>query len=166
MAQLARIAIERRSSEDALRQSEGRFRGLFDNVVEGVYQVTLDGYLLSELARLHRQCGRLEQASACLEEAWPALEVKLLPTEPPRALCERGHLLLASGRTAREALDEARARAASLGVASAPTVEQAVARLERAQQAFEAGLPLFRGQLVEDLPDGLRRHLRAEGQPV
>jgi diguanylate cyclase (GGDEF)-like protein/PAS domain S-box-containing protein len=47
MAQLARIAIERRRSEDALRESERRFRGLFDNVVEGVYQVTLDGYLLS-----------------------------------------------------------------------------------------------------------------------
>ena len=47
MAQLARIAIERRRSDDALRESEGRFRGLFDNVVEGVYQVTLDGYLLS-----------------------------------------------------------------------------------------------------------------------
>jgi len=47
MAQLARIAIERRRAEDALRESESRFRGLFDNVVEGVYQVTLDGYLLS-----------------------------------------------------------------------------------------------------------------------
>ena len=47
MAQLARIAIERRRSDDALRESESRFRGLFDNVVEGVYQVTLDGYLLS-----------------------------------------------------------------------------------------------------------------------
>jgi diguanylate cyclase (GGDEF)-like protein/PAS domain S-box-containing protein len=47
MAQLARIAVERRRSEDALRESEGRFRGLFENVVEGVYQVTMDGYLLS-----------------------------------------------------------------------------------------------------------------------
>jgi diguanylate cyclase (GGDEF)-like protein/PAS domain S-box-containing protein len=47
MAQLARIAIERRRSEDALRESESRFRGLFDNVVEGVYQVTVEGYLLS-----------------------------------------------------------------------------------------------------------------------
>jgi diguanylate cyclase (GGDEF)-like protein/PAS domain S-box-containing protein len=47
MAQLARIAIERRLSEDALRESERRFRGLFENVVEGVYQVTMDGYLLS-----------------------------------------------------------------------------------------------------------------------
>ncbi len=47
MAQLARIAIERRRAEDALRESESRFRGLFDNVVEGVYQVTMDGYLVS-----------------------------------------------------------------------------------------------------------------------
>jgi len=47
MAQLAKIAIERRLSEDALRESEKRFRGLFDNVVEGVYQVTMDGHLLS-----------------------------------------------------------------------------------------------------------------------
>ena len=47
MAQLAKIAIERRLSEDALRESERRFRGLFENVVEGVYQVTMDGYLVS-----------------------------------------------------------------------------------------------------------------------
>ncbi len=47
MSQLARIAIERRVAEDALRESEKRFRGLFENVVEGLYQVTMEGYLLS-----------------------------------------------------------------------------------------------------------------------
>jgi len=47
MTQLARIAIERRRAEEALRDSEQRYRGLFDNVVEGVYQVTLEGELLS-----------------------------------------------------------------------------------------------------------------------
>lgn len=47
MTQLARIAIERRYSEEALRASEQRYRGLFDNVVEGVYQVSLDGQLVS-----------------------------------------------------------------------------------------------------------------------
>jgi diguanylate cyclase (GGDEF)-like protein/PAS domain S-box-containing protein len=47
MTQLARIAIERDAAETALRESEQRFRGLFDNVVEGVYQVTREGRLLS-----------------------------------------------------------------------------------------------------------------------
>ena len=57
MTQLARIAIERRRGEDALRESERRFRGLFDNVVEGVYQVTLDGYLLSANPALIQMLG-------------------------------------------------------------------------------------------------------------
>ncbi|MBK7250031.1 MAG: PAS domain S-box protein [Gammaproteobacteria bacterium] len=45
--QLAGIAIERRFSEEALRSSEAKFRGLFQSVMEGVFQSTLDGRLLS-----------------------------------------------------------------------------------------------------------------------
>jgi len=40
---LAAIAIERRHSEDALRQSEARYRGLFENVIEGVYRSNIEG---------------------------------------------------------------------------------------------------------------------------
>jgi diguanylate cyclase (GGDEF)-like protein/PAS domain S-box-containing protein len=47
MAQIAGIAIERRAAEDALRSSEAKFRGLFQNVMEGVYQSTRDGRLLA-----------------------------------------------------------------------------------------------------------------------
>jgi len=47
MTQLSRIAIERFEAERALRASEQRYRGLFDNVVEGVYQVTLEGELIA-----------------------------------------------------------------------------------------------------------------------
>ena len=46
MAQIAGIAIERRGAEDALRQSEAKFRGLFESVMEGVYRTTRDGRLL------------------------------------------------------------------------------------------------------------------------
>ncbi|MGQ0835258.1 MAG: PAS domain S-box protein [Gammaproteobacteria bacterium] len=46
-AQLAGIAIERRNAEEALRGSEAKFRGLFESVMEGVYQVGRDGRLLS-----------------------------------------------------------------------------------------------------------------------
>jgi len=46
-AQLAGIAIERRLSEEALRGSEKKFRGLFESIAEGVYQSGRDGRLLS-----------------------------------------------------------------------------------------------------------------------
>ncbi len=57
MTQLARIALERSSAADALRESEHRYRGLFDNVVEGVYQVTLDGELLTANQALVQMLG-------------------------------------------------------------------------------------------------------------
>ena len=57
MTQLARIAIERRRAEDALRDSEQRFRRLFENVVEGVYQVTREGHLLSANPALVKMLG-------------------------------------------------------------------------------------------------------------
>jgi diguanylate cyclase (GGDEF)-like protein/PAS domain S-box-containing protein len=63
MTQLARIAIERCEAERALRASEQRYRGLFDNVVEGVYQVTLDGELISANPALVEMLGY-----GCLED--------------------------------------------------------------------------------------------------
>jgi diguanylate cyclase (GGDEF)-like protein/PAS domain S-box-containing protein len=46
MSQIAGIAIERRGAEDALRDSEAKFRGLFESVMEGVYRTTRDGRFL------------------------------------------------------------------------------------------------------------------------
>ncbi len=46
MAQIAGIAIERRSAEDALRNSEVKFRGLFESMMEGVYQTSRTGRIL------------------------------------------------------------------------------------------------------------------------
>jgi diguanylate cyclase (GGDEF)-like protein/PAS domain S-box-containing protein len=40
---LAAIAIERKRSEEALQRSEAQYRGLFENVIEGVYRSTVDG---------------------------------------------------------------------------------------------------------------------------
>jgi diguanylate cyclase (GGDEF)-like protein/PAS domain S-box-containing protein len=46
-AQLAGIAIARRLAEEALRASEAKYRGLFESIVEGVYQSSRDGRLRS-----------------------------------------------------------------------------------------------------------------------
>ncbi len=57
MTQLAGIAIERRHAEAALRLSEARFRGLFEHVVEGVYQSGPDGRLREVNPALARMLG-------------------------------------------------------------------------------------------------------------
>jgi len=46
MAQIAGIAIERRGAEEALRNSEVKFRGLFESMMEGVYKTSRDGRIL------------------------------------------------------------------------------------------------------------------------
>jgi len=46
-AQIAGIAIARRLSEEALRTSEAKYRGLFETIIEGVYQSDRDGRLRS-----------------------------------------------------------------------------------------------------------------------
>jgi diguanylate cyclase (GGDEF)-like protein/PAS domain S-box-containing protein len=46
-AQIAGIAIQRRLAEEALRASEAKYRGLFETIIEGVYQSGRDGRLRS-----------------------------------------------------------------------------------------------------------------------
>ena len=47
MARLAGIAIKRQLDEDRLRNSEARYRGLFENVVDGVYIASRDGEIIT-----------------------------------------------------------------------------------------------------------------------
>jgi len=47
MARLAGIAIKRQLDEDRLRNSEMRYRGLFENVVDGVYIASREGELIA-----------------------------------------------------------------------------------------------------------------------
>jgi diguanylate cyclase (GGDEF)-like protein/PAS domain S-box-containing protein len=46
-ARLAGIAMERRYAAEALRASEARFRGLYESVLEGVYQVSPEGRVIA-----------------------------------------------------------------------------------------------------------------------
>lgn len=47
MARLAGIAITRHMDEERLRSSEARYRGLFENVVDGVYIASRDGEIIA-----------------------------------------------------------------------------------------------------------------------
>ncbi|MBT8086026.1 MAG: EAL domain-containing protein [Woeseia sp.] len=47
MTKLAGIAIKRQQDEEKLRRSEGRYRGLFENVIDGVYIASREGDLLT-----------------------------------------------------------------------------------------------------------------------
>ncbi len=47
MARLAGIAIKRQQDEDRLRSSEARYRGLFENVVDGVYIASREGEIIT-----------------------------------------------------------------------------------------------------------------------
>ena len=46
-ARLAAVAMERRYAAEALRASEAKFRGLYESVLEGVYQSTPEGKVLA-----------------------------------------------------------------------------------------------------------------------
>ncbi|MGB5334040.1 MAG: EAL domain-containing protein [Woeseiaceae bacterium] len=47
MAHLAGIAIKRQQDEEKLRSSEARYRGLFENVVDGVYIASREGKIIT-----------------------------------------------------------------------------------------------------------------------
>ena len=47
MARLAGIAIKRQADEERLRTSEARYRGLFENVVDGVYIASREGDIIT-----------------------------------------------------------------------------------------------------------------------
>ncbi|MFN7974051.1 MAG: tetratricopeptide repeat protein [Acidobacteriota bacterium] len=82
--------------------------------------------------------GPIEEASQLLAEAEGAMERIGMNPLRVQAMCERGHLLLALGKDAREILEGARARAAELG--SIPRdVHDALARLSDAVAAQERG---------------------------
>jgi len=54
---IARDVTNRKFAEEALRKSEKRYRDIFENAIEGIYQSTYDGRLLSVNSAMARICG-------------------------------------------------------------------------------------------------------------
>lgn len=57
LVQLASIAVKRQQDESALMASEARYRGLFENVADGVYQTDAHGYFTAANPALVRLLG-------------------------------------------------------------------------------------------------------------
>jgi serine/threonine protein kinase/tetratricopeptide (TPR) repeat protein len=118
------------------------------------------------LGRLQRLGGRFDEAEVQIEAAMGLLRKAENRYFLAVALCDRGHCALARQQTGRPWLDEAARIAEQLGAAATSELGSAVARLARAQAAVDAGRPerLFRGEPLDDLPEGVRRWLAQTGQ--
>ena len=79
-------------------------------------------------------------------------------------LCEQGHLSINNGLSASSLLEHAETLNAQREEPSSPALRSALDRLRRAQKALESdnNHRIFRGELIEDIPEGLQRWLRTK----
>jgi predicted ATPase/serine/threonine protein kinase len=119
---------------------------------------------LGDQSNLLRQIGQIGEAALLVEQAEQTLQKVGDEYSLVGCLCHRGHLLLAEGVSARSVLERAEGLAAKLGIRLDGSTGRATVRLRGAVEAFEASRPLFRGELREGLPTGLRRRLAESGQ--
>jgi PAS domain S-box-containing protein len=77
---------ERLSAEKALREAEGRYRGIFEEALEGIFRTTADGRVLAANPALARMLGydSAEEAMSAITDA--AHQVWLDPNERSRCL--------------------------------------------------------------------------------
>ncbi len=57
IAELEKSETRRNQTEEALREAEARYRGIFENAVEGIFQTTPDGHFLAINPALSRMLG-------------------------------------------------------------------------------------------------------------
>jgi tetratricopeptide (TPR) repeat protein len=119
-----------------------------------------EAFALMGLARLRRLGeGRLQDAQELLDQAESNLRGIGSELALALTLAERVHLALALGRPRPEALQEAEALAGKQELEPDSLVVRDISRARKAHEASASGRLLFRGECVEDLPEGLRRWL-------
>jgi serine/threonine protein kinase/predicted ATPase len=142
-------------------------RSLFDEVLAIARALGSEYFQLRALwglGRLERQAAGDLPRAAELQGRAAALAREANSLHRVLAICELGHVELAEGRPAGELLAEARSLASQMSAGEKSEVGRALGRLERASEAARSGKGLFRGELFEDLPAGLRRWLEGAGE--
>ena len=159
---LGRLLLDRGQPQQARQlceQALGVFRAMGDRCCEG-----LALHVLGCMARL--AAGDLMAAAHHSEQAEGLLAAVGNKPSLGELLCERGHIELAAGRGGGSFLERVQAMGDVTDSGPESQLGKAISILQRACRAFEAGEHgrLFRGQLVEDIPEALRRHLHETGQ--
>ena len=150
-----------------LRWRQGRVEEALGWYEEGLDQARRsgsrrnEGVVLLLCAEAWRLTGPdLTRAAAMLKEGSEVLLETGKGWEWMRAICEAGHFALARGESAAAQLAEARRYATS---EESGSMDVLIPRLEAAQRAFENGLPLWRGDVVQELGPGVQRFMKERG---
>ncbi|MBI2566488.1 MAG: tetratricopeptide repeat protein [Candidatus Schekmanbacteria bacterium] len=106
-----------------------------------------EGTSLAGLSRLDRRNHRFIEAESNINRAVQLVRRAGDAARLATVLCERGHVSLALGRSARADLSEAEGIVQVLDVAEHSRLARAIHELRSAQGAFESGVPLSQGEL-------------------
>lgn len=116
---------------------------------------SFESYTLTVLAGLERRTGgALDDIEELLVQA-ADIARETGSIDMALCLCEHGHLQLARGKPARDLLRAAERLAPPTSLGEGTEFGKAVWRLRRAVDAYEAGIPLVRGERADDLPPGV-----------
>jgi eukaryotic-like serine/threonine-protein kinase len=117
-----------------------------------------------EMATIERQSGSLAEAERFAGEAVALARGLGNPLFLAWCLCELGHVELARGRSGRPALEQAEGLARGANDPPESPLATALRQLRDAEEVFEAGGSLFRGQCIEHLTEAQRRRLVQAGR--
>jgi eukaryotic-like serine/threonine-protein kinase len=123
-----------------------------------------EAFLLMVLASLERMArGDLDRAEQLARESETLFRGLNASLEAARSLCERGRIALAAGQPARPWLEAAEQACAGAKLGPESLTATDMTRLRKAIEAAEAGRPMVRGEVAEELPEGLRRWFAQAG---
>jgi serine/threonine protein kinase/tetratricopeptide (TPR) repeat protein len=166
LANLGHVCSEQGDAEAAMAAYNRsvaicRETGAWTHEVQGLCLIAQHRRRTGDLGEAETRVG---EAESRLGKAKSVLGSEGGPHALMLSLCERAHLELARGKSASALLERVRHMVTQSQAGPESLWGQAFGRLRRAQEAFERGEPLLRGERIEDLPPGLRRWLVETGR--
>ncbi|MFC1853252.1 tetratricopeptide repeat protein [candidate division CSSED10-310 bacterium] len=143
---------------------------LYEQVISSLQKVGdkyTEGIILGWMATLKRRTdGDLDQAEQLNRKARKFMNQVGIKHYAALQQCEGGHIAIARGTSAENVITSVQSQNLPLLRYPKSELRQAISKLERAEKAFQAKdkEQLFRGELLTDIPAGIRQWLRETGQ--